>query len=82
MSIDPAVNLDFAKRELQSVKPLQGNLDPALLVTGGEAMINGLRTILETLGTQHIVNLGHGVTPQTPPEHVAQLVAFVHSWKI
>jgi uroporphyrinogen decarboxylase len=81
MSIDPSVDLAVAKRELQSVKPLQGNLDPALLVAGGADMKKGLENILNTFGAHHIVNLGHGVVPQTPPEHVAELVKIVRDFK-
>jgi uroporphyrinogen decarboxylase len=76
------MDLGYAKDELQSVKPLQGNLDPALLVAGGEAMKRGAVVILEKLGPKHIFNLGHGVVPETPPEHVAELVKFVHDWKV
>ncbi len=82
MSIDPSVNLDFAKRELQKIKPLQGNLDPTLVVKGGIEMIDAIENILEKLGPMHIANLGHGVVPETPVEHVAALVRFVkeYSW--
>jgi uroporphyrinogen decarboxylase len=82
MSLDQNMDLDFAKHALQSVRPLQGNLDPVLLVEGGDAMINGLRAIMDLLGPQHIVNLGHGVVPQTPPEHVAQMVEFVQQYAV
>ncbi|MDR3423806.1 MAG: uroporphyrinogen decarboxylase [Alphaproteobacteria bacterium] len=82
LSIDQFANLDDAKRDLQSVKPLQGNLDPALLVKGGEEMRNAAGQILTKLGSQHIFNLGHGVLPETPPEHVAELVRFVKEFHV
>jgi len=81
MSIDPSVDLDFAKRELQSIKPLQGNIDPALVVKGGPEMISALEKILTKLGPIHIANLGHGVVPETPVEHVAELVRFVKEFR-
>ncbi len=81
MSIDQSVDLDWAKKELQAIKPLQGNLDPALLVKGGVEMKAGLEKILTTMGPRHIINLGHGVVPQTPVEHVAELVQFVREFK-
>jgi uroporphyrinogen decarboxylase len=82
LSIDQHVDLGYAKKELQSLKPLQGNLDPALLVAGGAAMRNGTEKILTALGPRHIFNLGHGITPDTPPEHVAELVKIVREfWK-
>jgi uroporphyrinogen decarboxylase len=57
---------------------LQGNLDPLLLVAGGAALREGVRRILaEAAGMPFVFNLGHGILPQTPPEHVAELVALV-----
>jgi uroporphyrinogen decarboxylase len=81
VSIDQHVDPDFAKNQLQIIKPLQGNLDPDLLIKGGSDMKAGLEKIMTTFGTKHIVNLGHGVVPQTPPEHVAELVKFVREFK-
>jgi len=82
MSIDQSVDLESARRDLQSIKPLQGNLDPSLLVAGGEGMKKALENILTKLGPVHIANLGHGVVPETPPEHVAEMVRFVQGFKI
>jgi uroporphyrinogen decarboxylase len=57
---------------------VQGNLDPLLLVAGGEAMERRVREILAAMrGLPFIFNLGHGIVPQTPPENVARLVALV-----
>jgi uroporphyrinogen decarboxylase len=59
---------------------VQGNLDPLLLVAGGQPLINRTREIIDTLeGRPFIFNLGHGIVPETPPEHVAQLVKLVRS---
>lgn len=76
LSLDQSVPLDFARAELRGLCALQGNLDPEILVQGGEAMKTAIRTIRDSLGPRHIFNLGHGILPQTPPEHVAQLVAW------
>lgn len=55
---------------------LQGNLDPYALLAGGAAMIEEARAIVAALeGHPHVFNLGHGVLPETPPEHIAALVA-------
>lgn len=81
MSIDQSVDLAYAKRELQSIKPLQGNLAPEILVQGGQAMLDGLDRIMKTMGRQHILNLGHGVVPQTPPDHVAALVQHIRDYQ-
>ncbi len=57
---------------------LQGNLDPQLLVVGGEALEKGVRDVVESFrNAPHIFNLGHGITPEATPENVARLVALV-----
>ena len=54
---------------------VQGNLDPLLLVAGGPALDARVDQILGALrGLPFIFNLGHGIVPQTPPDHVARLV--------
>ena len=59
---------------------IQGNLDPIALIAGGEAMRMETSAILGALrGRPHIFNLGHGILPQTDPEHVAELVGFLRS---
>ena len=82
ISLDTGLSLSWARKEVQPLTCVQGNLDPLLLVAGGEEMRNGARFILETLGDRpFIFNLGHGIVPQTPPEHVAELVEFVRDFK-
>jgi len=74
LSLDTAVPTGFARDRLQTRLPVQGNLDPILLVTGGAALegaVNEIRTALAQ--GPFIFNLGHGVVPQTPPENVAAL---------
>ncbi len=57
---------------------VQGNLDPLLLVVGGPALKARVAATLAAMrGVPFIFNLGHGIVPQTPPEHVAELVALV-----
>jgi len=74
VSLDWTVPLDWAAAELQGKVTLQGNLDPRLLVIGGRAMEVEVQRILETLGQgPFIFNLGHGIVPETPPEHVNRL---------
>jgi uroporphyrinogen decarboxylase len=59
---------------------LQGNLDPLSLLVGATAMQTETRNILTAMhGRPHIFNLGHGVVPETPPEHVTQLVGLVRN---
>jgi uroporphyrinogen decarboxylase len=83
VGLDTAVPLGWAREEVQAVRPVLGNLDPLMLVAGGEAMAAEARRILAALGQGPFVfNLGHGVVPQTPPEHVAALVEIVQNWRI
>jgi uroporphyrinogen decarboxylase len=65
-------------QRLQLHLPVQGNLDPVLLVAGGEKLDARVRSILETLGQgPFIFNLGHGILPETPIDHVTRLVSLV-----
>ncbi|MFA5949198.1 MAG: uroporphyrinogen decarboxylase [Hyphomicrobium sp.] len=58
----------------------QGNLDPLLLVAGGAAMEERVREIVGAMkGRPFVFNLGHGIVPETPPEHVQRLVELVRS---
>ncbi len=86
VSIDHGLPLDWARKHLQPDVIVQGNLDPLLLVAGGEAMRNEAQRILDILarsydGARFIFNLGHGIVPQTPPEHVQELVALIKQWR-
>jgi uroporphyrinogen decarboxylase len=81
MGIDQTVDLIYARDVLQPILPLQGNLSPDLLVAGGQTMRDGLKQIMDIMGPRHILNLGHGVVPQTPPEHVADMVSFVQNYQ-
>jgi uroporphyrinogen decarboxylase len=75
LSLDQMVPLGVARKGLQALGPVQGNLDPWLLVAGGEALAGATKEILDNL--RHgpfIFNLGHGVVPTTPIEHVHALI--------
>jgi uroporphyrinogen decarboxylase len=75
---DTAMPLSFMAETLSATTVVQGNLDPLLLVAGGEAMERRIEAILVALsGKRFIFNLGHGIVPQTPPENVARLVELV-----
>ena len=80
MSLDTKVDLVMAQRDLQIIKPLQGNLDPQILVRGGDALRQGLEHIMRVMGPKHILNLGHGIVPETPLEHVAQMMKIVRDY--
>jgi len=81
LGLDTTVPLAWAREVLQPRVCLQGNLDPLLLVTGGEALQRGVAYILEQLGDGPFVfNLGHGILPETPPEHVTRMLAQIRAW--
>jgi uroporphyrinogen decarboxylase len=62
--------------------PVQGNLDPLLLLAGGDEMERQALHILETFADRpHVFNLGHGIGQTTPVEHVGQLLNLVRNWR-
>ena len=74
VGLDSSVPCEVARRTLQSLAAVQGNLDPLLLAAGGSAMevaVAAIRTCLG--GGPFVFNLGHGVVPSTPVEHVTHL---------
>ncbi len=75
---DTSQPVGWVRARLQQHLPVQGNLDPLLLVAGGAALDTRVNAILETLGAgPFIFNLGHGILPETPIEHVTRLVSLV-----
>jgi len=79
LGVDWRIDLpELAKRYPQ--RAVQGNLEPAILTAGPEATRAAARELLaQTPSRGHIVNLGHGILPQTPLASVAALVDAVHS---
>jgi uroporphyrinogen decarboxylase len=78
VGIDWTVELNFAREQIQTRRPIQGNLDPLVLLSGGAALDRSVDAILEAFsGGPFIFNLGHGVLPDTPIAHVERLVARV-----
>nr|WP_295892512.1 uroporphyrinogen decarboxylase [uncultured Devosia sp.] len=74
LGLDYATPLAFA-RNLSPALPVQGNLDPLRLVAGGAQMDERVDAIIAAFADRpHIFNLGHGIVPETPIEHVARLV--------
>ena len=76
---DAAVPLvEMAELAKKHRRVVQGNLDPLVLAAGGQPSDAAASRLLEAMhGRPFICNLGHGVRPETPPEHVARLVALV-----
>jgi uroporphyrinogen decarboxylase len=78
VGLDWMVELGFAREQLQARRPVQGNLDPLALLTGGAPLDRSAAAILEALaGGPFIFNLGHGILPETPIAHVERLIARV-----
>ncbi len=61
--------------------PIQGNLDPAWLLASPEVFLPRVQQIVQEghLFSGHVFNLGHGILPETPPEHLGHLVEAVHA---
>jgi len=80
IGIDWRMELDKAWARLGYEVAIQGNLDPAVLLGPFERVEKCVRDILQRAGNRpgHIFNLGHGIRPETPVDHVAQLVEIVH----
>ena len=80
VSIDWSVPVDYARERLQAHVAVQGNLDPMVLMAGGDALERAVRRIRTGLGGgRFIFNLGHGILPETPVENVRRLVELVRA---
>lgn len=78
VGVDESVDPDWAHANLPEAMPVQGNLDPLALIAGGEALENAVARITKAFaGRPHIFNLGHGILPDTPIEHVEKLLTLV-----
>jgi uroporphyrinogen decarboxylase len=82
MGIDWRMELDQAWARLGYDVGIQGNLEPAVLLGPFERVEKCTRDILHSAGSRpgHIFNLGHGMLPETPVDHVVRLVEFVHEY--
>ena len=80
IGLDETIDPVWADRTLPQGLPVQGNLDPLLLIAGGDALDARIASIRAAFATRpHIFNLGHGILPDTPIAHVEQLVARVRA---
>ncbi len=80
VGMDTVTDPRLAARCVPADVALQGNLDPMALVVGGAALQHETDRILEAMRNRPFVfNLGHGIVPQTPPEHVAALLARIRT---
>jgi uroporphyrinogen decarboxylase len=78
VGLDWTVDLIFARDQIQWRVPVQGNLDPLVLVAGGAALDLAIDRILDVFSEgPFIFNLGHGILPHTPLAHVERMLARV-----
>jgi uroporphyrinogen decarboxylase len=76
--MDTGMDPRWAASSVPAEVTLQGNLDPQALVAGGAGLEAEARSILAAMrGRPFVFNLGHGIVPPTPPEHVAALARMI-----
>lgn len=80
LGLDWTTDLHQARARVGHRVALQGNLDPAVLLAPPSAIRAETARLLQAYGsgTGHVFNLGHGITPEVPPEHAAALIEAVH----
>jgi uroporphyrinogen decarboxylase len=80
LGVDHRVPLDEAWRAIGYDRAIQGNLDPAALLGPWDVVASKARDVLARAGGRpgHVFNLGHGVLPETPVEHLERLADLVH----
>ena len=78
LGLDSTIDPRWAAWTFEPDLVLQGNLDPLALLAGGSALNHGVENILEAFRARpHIFNLGHGVLPQTPLDHVTAMLDLI-----
>lgn len=78
IGLDETIDPHWANAVLPKHLPVQGNLDPLALIAGGEALELGVANILSAFRERpHIFNLGHGILPDTPIDHVETLLTLI-----
>lgn len=82
VGIDETIDPLWAAKALPSGLPVQGNLDPLLLLAGGAELETQATRVLDAFADRpHVFNLGHGIGQFTPIEHVEQLLGVVRAWR-
>jgi len=83
ISLDWRINIGEAWKRIDYSKAIQGNLDPAHLLSDEELLERRVKEILRETSQQdgHIFNLGHGVLPHTDPEKLKKVVSWVHKYR-
>jgi len=81
LGVDWTTDLADARRLTAGRVALQGNLDPSVLKANPEVIRREVGRVLESYGHGggHVFNLGHGITPDVPPEHAGAMIEAVHA---
>ena len=82
IGVDWTVDLRQARARVPALIALQGNMDPCVLYASPDRIRAEVKMILDQYGTQpgHVFNLGHGIHPGVPPEHLQVLIDAVHEY--
>src|SRR5690606_8257096 len=82
VGIDETIDPHWAARALPEGMPVQGNLDPLILLAGSDRLEDAARRVLDAFaGRPHVFNLGHGIDKDTPIGHVERLISTVREWQ-
>lgn len=82
LGLDETVDPLWAHKALPEGLPVQGNLDPLLLLAGGEELQRQTRRILDAFSERpHVFNLGHGIGQTTPIDNVSAALAAIRGWR-
>ncbi|WMT78287.1 uroporphyrinogen decarboxylase [Bradyrhizobium sp. Ash2021] len=82
VSIDWAAEPSLIRNKVQSRVAVQGNLDPLVLIAGGEPLDRAVDDVLSNYAAGRLIfNLGHGIQPETPIAHVEQMVKRVRAYR-
>lgn len=82
VGIDETIDPLWAAANLPESMPVQGNLDPLLLLAGGDELDRRAHAVLDAFaGRPHVFNLGHGIGQFTPIAHVERLLATIRAWR-
>jgi uroporphyrinogen decarboxylase len=80
VGVDETTDPHWIHSQLPAGMPVQGNLDPMLLLAGGEQLEGQVKTILAAFADRpHVFNLGHGIDKETPIAHVERVLEIVRS---
>lgn len=82
LGLDWMCDIGIVRRQFGSKVALQGNLDPSILLTSKECIEREVKKVLDAFGPYpgHIFNLGHGITPDVPPENLSILIQTIHEY--